>query len=153
MVRLSRTSDRGITLFVIFWLLIFSYESLRLHYLSPLVGRELPKTKFLFPPAGWIMFFTVDASYGFAQVYGIKNKTPTPLDPHQIFRTKALGYDNIRRNVLVGVLSPYRAPAFCRYLRWKFPDYEDFAVVEAEYPDVIHTPTNVLGRIAYRCGT
>ena len=133
------------------WLLVFSYESLRLHYLSPLAGRELPKTKFLFPPAGWIMFYTVDASYGFAQVYAIKNRAPTQLDPHQIFRTKAVGYDNIRRNVLVSVLYPATAPGFCRYLRWKFPQYDDFAIVEAAYPDVVHAPTQILGRIAYHC--
>ena len=161
MVRWSRNSNRGITVFVILWLLIFSYESLRLHYLSPLIGRPLPKLKFLFPPAGWIMFYTVDASYGFADVYGVnsapgrrggvKDRTPAKLDPHQIFRTQAVGYDNIRRNVLVGVLDGYSAPSFCRYLRRKFPQYDDFAVVEAAYPDVIRAPTQVMGRIAYEC--
>ncbi|MBI4596793.1 MAG: hypothetical protein HY737_00135 [Candidatus Omnitrophica bacterium] len=153
MVKLSRSSDRSITLFVILWLLVFFYETFRLHYLSPLLGRELPKLNFLFPPAGWIMFYNVDAGYGFAQVYGVKDNTPTELDPHQIFRTKAVGYDNLRRNVLIEVLSPHHATNFCRYLRWKFPAYDDFAVVEAGYPDVIRAPTQVGGRVAYTCGT
>ena len=144
-------SHRVISLFVSVWLVVFGYESFRAHYLNPLIGRPLPKVKWLFPPAGWIMFYNVQASYGFAQVYGVKGSTLTPIDPHQIFRTQAIGYDNIRRNVLVGVLNDFYAPSFCRYLRWKFPHYDNFAVVEAAYPDVIQTPQKVMGRIAYRC--
>ena len=156
-----------ITWFVIGWTLLFQYETLRTNYLSPLapaatkggpgsgpkglVGRELPKLKFLFPPAGWIMFFNIDRSYGFAEVYGIRDRQPFLLDPHDIFKTRAVGYDNIHRNVLVSVLSRRDAPAFCRYLHRTFPAYESFAVAAAEYPDVIQTPDRILRQIAYRC--
>ena len=140
-----------ITCFVIAWTLLFHYETLRANYLSPLVGQALPKFPLLFPPAGWIMFFEVDRSYGFAEVYGIRGERAIKLDPHQIFQTKALGYDNIRRNVLIETLSRPYAASFCRYLRWKFPEYEAFAVVYAEYPDVIESPAQILRQVAYRC--
>ena len=161
MVRLARNADRGISLFVIAWLLLFSYESFRVQWLNPLCRRALPKVQFLFPPAGWIMFYAVDASYGFAEVRGVSTehgtmlrrsiKRAVRLDPHRIFRTQAVGYDNIRRNVLVSVLNAAYAPSFCRYLQWKFPPYDTFVVVEANYPDLIHSPGRVVGRIAYRC--
>ena len=147
-----RRRNGRITAFVIIWTLVFHYETLRANYLSPLARRELPKLPLLFPPAGWIMFFNVDRSYGFAEVYGLRrNQEPTQLDPHAIFATKAVGYDNIRRNVLVGVLSRNRGQAFCRYLHRKFPDYEQFTVVHAEYPDLLEAPDRVLRQVAYRC--
>ena len=140
-----------ITWFVLCWTLIFQYETLRAHYLSPLFKRPLPKLALLFPPAGWIMFFDVDKSYGFAEVHGMRQGQPFAIDPHQVFSTGALGYDNIRRNVLVGVLEPHRAPAFCRYLHRKFPQYESFAVLYGAYPDLIRTPDRVVYEVAYRC--
>ena len=138
-------------MFVIVWCAVFHYETLRLNYLSPLVGRPLPKVKFLYPPAGWIMFFQVDRSYGYAEVYGITGGQPTLIDPHKIFETRAVLYDNIRRNVLVSILSPHVAPRFCHYLRRKFPSYESFAIVQAVYPDVAEKPTEVLRGVTYRC--
>jgi hypothetical protein len=140
-----------ITVFVICWTLLFQYETLRASYLSPLVGRQLPKLPFLFPPAGWIMFFDVDKSYGFAEVYGIRDGRPSLIDPHEIFETRNVGYDNIHRNVLVSVLSAPHADDFCRYLRHKFPASDAFAVVAAQYPDLIETPDRILRALAYRC--
>jgi len=140
-----------ITWFVLCWTLLFHYESLRAGYLSPLLKRELPKCPLLFPPVGWIMFFQVDRSYGFAEVYGVRDDRPHLLDPHDVFRTRALGYDNIHRNVLIGVLSRSRAEAFCRYLHWKFPADDAFLVVYAFYPDLIEAPEQLLRQVAYRC--
>jgi hypothetical protein len=140
-----------ITAFVILWTLVFQYETLRANYLSPLAGRPLPKLAFLFPPAGWIMFFNVDPSYGFAEVYGIRRGAPTKLDPHDILETKALGYDNIHRNVLIGVLYRESAQEFCRFLERKFPQYDAFAVLYGQYPDVVKMPDRVFYQVAYRC--
>ena len=140
-----------ITVFVICWTLLFQYETLRASYLSPLVGRELPKVRFLFPPAGWIMFFNVNPSYGFAEVYGVRGGERTLLDPHDILETKAVGYDNIHRNVLVGVLSREDAQPFCRFLRRKFPSYDEFLIVYARYPDLINAPDQILRQVAYPC--
>jgi len=140
-----------ITWFVVAWTLLFQYETLRASYLTPLLKRELPKLPLLFPPAGWIMFFNVDRTYGFAEVYGLRGSEVAQLDPHDIFETRAVGYDNIHRNVLVGVLYRDRAPAFCRYLHRKFPGYDAFAVVHAEYADVVNAPDRILRQVAYRC--
>ena len=148
----KRRRNAWITAFVVAWTLLFHYETLRANYLSPLAGQELPKLPLLFPPAGWIMFFNVDQGYGFAEVYGLRrDQEPSALDPHDIFATQAVGYDNIHRNVLVGVLHQAYAPTFCRYLRRKFPSYDGFAVVYAQYPDVVDAPDLVQRRIAYRC--
>ena len=141
----------AITWFVVCWLTLFLYETFRYNYLSPLFHRPLPKVALLFPPAGWIMFYDVDKSYGFAEVYGIHGDVPSLIDPHKIFETKAIGYDNIRRNVLVGVLDRGQGPAFCRFLRRKFPQYESFAVLYGQYPDLIAEPTRVEYQVAYRC--
>lgn len=143
--------NRLITAFVIVWTLVFQYETLRLMYLSPLLGRELTKLPLLFPPAGWIMFYQIDRGYGFAEVYGLREAQPVKLDPHDIFENKPLGYDNIHRNVLVGVLSGHDARRFCRYLRRKFPAYDRFAVVHAAYPDLIATPNRIDRQVVYRC--
>ena len=140
-----------ISLFVIVWIAVFHYETLRLNYLSPLVGRELPKLKFLYPPAGCIMFFNVDRSYGFAEVYGIQDGRSTLIDPHDIFATRFVGYDNIHRNVLISVLSAHDAPRFCRYLRRKFPQYDAFTVVYAAYPDLVDRPNEIQRQVAYQC--
>ena len=143
--------NRWITLFVILWLLVFHYESLRYDYLRPWLRRELPKLPLLFPPAGWIMFFRVDASEGCAEVYGISQGQPQRLDPHDIFRTRCVGYDNIRRNVLVSALEPSRGRDFCRYLARKFPAYRGFAVVYLQYPSVIEHPPRAQRYLVYRC--
>ena len=147
----SRARRIWISCFVVCWIGLFHYETLRLNYLSPLLGRELPKTKFLFPPAGWIMFFNITPSYGFAEVYGFKDGRPTLIDPHRIFATRFVWYDNIRRNVMVGVLSPNRGQAFCGYLRRKFPEYQRFAVVYRQYADLIGHPDDAQGAVVYQC--
>ena len=146
-----RKRNVWIGLFVIAWIAVFHYETLRLNYLSPLFGRELPKLKFLYPPAGWIMFFNVDRSYGFAEVYGLAGGRPSLIDPHRIFATRFVGYDNIHRNVLISVLSSRAAPGFCRYLGRKFPAYDGFLVVYAVYPDLINQPQAIQRQAAYRC--
>ena len=143
--------NRWITVFVILWLLVFHYESLRYSYLQPLFHRELPKVPLLFPPAGWIMFYRVDASEGRAEVYGVRDGIPELLDPHRIFATRFIWYDNIRRNVLVSVLEPGVGPDFCRLLRRKFPEYPEFIVAYLEYPDVTEHPPRALRRPVYRC--
>ena len=159
-----RRRDFAISCFVIAWSLIFHYESLRAHYLSPLLlkprqhqagGRwyqpQLPKLPLLFQPAGWIMFFRIDSSYGFAEVWTQQDDQPIKLDPHDIFSTKAIGYDNIHRNMLIGVLDQHRASDFCAYLQRKFPQYERFAVLYGHYPDVVKEPKRIERQVAYRC--
>jgi len=128
---MRRPSKILITCFVIAWTLLFHYESLRAHYLSPLLQRDLPKFPLLFPPAGWIMFYQIEPAYGFAEVYGLRGTSRQRIDPHAIFSTRAVGYDNIHRNVLVGVLSPsaVATPAQCRQAQQLRPQEYEMAVL------------------------
>ena len=140
-----------ITIFVLIWLTVFHYESLRYFYLNPLFKRDLPQMKFLFPPAGWIMFFNIDPSYGYAEVYGIKNGQAQAIDPHQILQTRAIGYDNIHRNALSTVLSRDVSRDFCAFLKRKFPYFDSFLVIYAQYPSLIERPFEKQQSIAYEC--
>ena len=140
-----------ITVFVIVWLLVFHYESLRYSYLRPLLHRELPKVPLLFPPAGWIMFYRVDASEGRAEVYGVRDGVPELLDPHRIFATRFVWYDNICRNVLICALEQQVGPRFCHFLRRKFPAYSEFVIVYLQYPSVIERPWRPQRYGVYRC--
>lgn len=147
----SRAKNICVSVFVIIWTLAFHYESVRFFYLNPFFKRELPKIKFLFPPAGWIMFFNVDESYTMAEVYGVKNGRPQLIDPHDIFQTKAIGYDNIHRNVLSSVLYPQRKEDFCGFLKRKFPFYDGFLVAAVYYPSIIKEPAKKLYKVMYQC--
>ena len=140
-----------ITIFVIVWTAVFHYESIRYFYLNPLLKRELPQMKFLFPPAGWIMFFNVDDQFSYAEVYGVKNHQPQLIDPHLIFRTRTIGFDNIHRNVLIEVCVPYQQQPFCRYLKMKFSDFDNFLVTTVIYPSVIKSPLRRIVQVVYEC--
>ena len=142
-----------ISIFLVGWICLFHYESLRGFYLSPLLGFRLPKFPLLFPPAGWIMFYEVGASWSTAEVYGVREKGPPELiDPHRIFETRFVGFDNIHRNMMVNVLDQRRAPEFCAFLRRKFPAYSDFEVRIAGYPDLVfEKPPKKMERPLYQC--
>ena len=147
----ARLRNTLISVFVILWTVLFHYESTRYFYLNPLAGQNLPKLKFLFPPAGWIMFYNVDEVYGGAEVYAMRDGKPELIDPHRILNTKAVLYDNIHRNVLSGVLSTHQRRDFCRFLGRKFPEFKHFAVAATYYPSVIKAPKQKLYQIVYTC--
>ena len=143
--------NTAISIFVVVWLFVFHYESTRHFYLEPFFKRELPKMKFLFPPAGWIMFFNVGDGYGQAEVYGIKDGRTHLIDPHQVLTTRAIGYDNIHRNALSTVLSRDVSRDFCAFLKRKFSYFDSFLVTYAQYPSLIERPFEKLQTIAYEC--
>ena len=147
----TKVRNTLVTIFVILWAFLFHYESLRANYLSPFFHRPLPKFKFLFPPAGWIMFYRVDDMDVKAAVYGQKGDALELIDPHRIFNNHWLGYDNIRRNVLISALDPYSAARFCRYLKRKFPEYDYFAIAQVVYPSVTKYRDKNILKLAYRC--
>ena len=107
--------------------------------------------KFLFPPAGWIMFYNVGDNFGNVEVYGVKDGNQQLLDPHQILQTRAIGYDNINRNVLLAVASPSMADSFCPFLKRKFPYFEKFLVTYAEYPHLTEQPLERMQTVIYEC--
>ncbi len=140
-----------ISLFVVAWTIVFHYESLRAFYLNPLFKRTLPKPKFLFPPAGWIMFFQVDDGYGFTEVYGIKNGKPQLIDPHDIFQTRTIMFDNIHRNILSTVADQHYARPFCGFLERKFPYFDNFMVSVVYYPHLAKERFERLQQVKYQC--
>ena len=147
----ERLRNSSITLFVIFWILLFHYESIRYFYLEPLFGKPLPKVKFLFPPAGWIMFYNVDDSYSFVEVYGFRGEKLQLLDPHDIFRTRTIGFDNIHRNVLSSVGDRHLAKSFCRFLNYRFPVFDRFVITSVYYPSITKEPYKRLQEVLYQC--
>jgi len=148
---MNKWRNRFITLFVILWCLAFHYESVRHFYLQPLIGWSLPKIKFLFPPAGWIMFYRVDNSYGNIRIFGVKNDRPYEVDPHEVFRVRTIGYDNIHRGVIGSAASQRNKRKFCRHLTKRFDYYEDFIIAYELYPDFIAEPHERIQQILYSC--
>ena len=146
-----RIRNLCITIFVILWTILFHYESIRYFYLNPLLKRDLPQMKFLFPPAGWIMFFNVGDEFSYGEVYGLKDRQPQLIDPHLIFRTRTIGFDNIHRNILVEALSAHQQQSFCRYLKIKFPDFDNFLVTAVIYPSVVKAPLRRIQQVIYEC--
>lgn len=143
-----------ISIFVIAWMVLFQYESVRTFYLNRKLNCNFPKTKFLFPPAGWIMFYQVDRSGGYLEVYGIKNGQSQLIDPHDIFRTRTIGYDNIHRGILGSVNSPDNpavAAQFCKFLNYRFPYFDKFYITASYHPDMIEAPYDRRQRILYQC--
>src|SRR3989338_2699266 len=145
--------NAAISVFVVLWLFIFHYESTRIFYLATATQSDPPKFKFLFPPAGWIMFFNVDDTYSHVEVYGKMGESVHSIDPHDIFRTRTFGFDNIHRNILSNVGSGDHAAAFCRYLSWRLPSYEDFVVMAVYYPSLVKEPYRRRQEVLYRCGS
>jgi len=140
-----------ITLFVIVWSLAFHYESVRYFYLEPLLKRPLPKIKFLFPPAGWIMFYNVGESYGYIRIFGTKNGQAYEIDPHDIFRVRTIGFDNIHRGVIIGAASQRQRRSFCRHLYQNFEQFERFRVVSTYYPNFVSNPYEQHHQVVYEC--
>ena len=140
-----------ISLFTIIWICVFHYESLRGYYLEPLLGRHLPKIKFLFPPAGWIMFYNVGDQFGNVEVYGVKDGVPQFIDPHQIIKTRFIGFDNIQRGIMGQVLdAPSRKP-FCNYLKRNIPYFDRFLITVVQYPSLTESPFKQYQSVIYEC--
>jgi len=144
--------NKLISIFVVVWLAVFYYESACYYYLQPLCKFELPRMKFLFPPAGWVMFYNIGDNFGAVEVYGVKDGNPQLIDPHQILQTRAIGYDNINRNALLTVLSPEMAGRFCPFLKRKFPYFEKFLITYVEYPHLTEQPLERMQTVLYTCG-
>ena len=144
--------NKLISIFVVIWLSVFYYESTCYYYLQPFFKHELPRLKFLFPPAGWIMFYSIGDNFGYAEIYGVKNGNHQLIDPHQILQTRAIGYDNINRNALATVLTPSMSDSFCPFLKRKFPYFEKFLVTYVEYPRLTEEPLKRTQTVVYTCG-
>lgn len=148
----KRLRNVFITMFVIVWTIVFHYESLRFFYLNSFFEKPLPKVKFLFPPAGWIMFYAVSDSFGYVEVYGVKEGVSQLIDPHDIFRTRTIGFDNIHRNILSTVSNRQLARPFCTYLERRFSYFDRFLITVVYYPSISKEPHRRLQEVRYQCG-
>ena len=140
-----------ISIFVALWLCVFHYESIRYYYLQPHFHTPLPKLKFLFPPAGWIMFYNVDDRTGYAQVYGLRKGAVQLIDPHEIIRTRFIGFDMVHRNVLSEVLLPGVRKDFCNALQKQFPEFEKFIITAVDYLSLIRSRFERTETPVYQC--
>ena len=147
----KRVRNIFITVFVIVWMVIFHYESTRYFYWRTDLQEKLPKTKFLFPPLGWIMYYNVGNSAGYVEVYGVKDGIPQIIDPHDIFRVRTIGYDNIHRGILGTVSYSSQAPQFCRYLQRRFPYFDSFAVTVNQHRNLTAEPYRRVQQVRYQC--
>ncbi len=148
---MNKWRNRFITLFVILWCMAFHYESVRHFYLQPLFKQTLPKIKFLFPPAGWIMFYRVDDAYGHIRIFGLNKDQNFEIDPHEIFRVRTIGYDNIHRGVISSAASKRNSRAFCQHLYKRFDNFDDFKIVYSFYPNFITKPYLQYQQVLYSC--
>lgn len=146
-----KTRNILISAFVIVWTVIFHYESVRYFYLQNYFQKPLPKMKFLFPPAGWIMFYNVGDRFTYTEVYGIRNGMLVPIDPHDIIKTRFIGFDMVHRNVLSTVLKPGARQSFCNVLQKQFPQFDKFIVTAVEYPSLTQSRYDRRQVPVYQC--
>ena len=100
------------------------------------------------------MFYEVGDSWSTAEVYGLRpgEMTAERIDPHRIFTTRFVGFDNIHRNIMVNAISDHPIPQFCSYLKRKFPEYTKFGVVLAGYSTLTkENPPKKRMRMLYEC--
>jgi len=154
-----------ITLFVIGWTMVYHYMSLKHFYLEPLFKRPLPRVPMLFPPAGWIMFYNVGNESGEINVYGLKGlnvqvhdqrmfvqgKEYQRIDPHDIFRTRTIFFDNIKRGLIYGAVGDQKD--FCDFLEFRFPYYDAFELRYITYPSLTKEPYKRVEQVYYQCLT
>lgn len=140
-----------ITLFVIVWTIIFHYESARYFYFQRWFNRPLPKMKLLFPPAGWIMFYEVTRQSGNVEVYGVKNSVPQLIDPHDIFRTRTFGFDNVHRGIMSVAADEKNKTRFCGFLRKRFPYFDQYVITYDYYPDITKERHQKWQTVLYQC--
>jgi hypothetical protein len=141
-----------ISVFVVVWIFVFHYESLRAFYLNPLFKRDLPHMKFLFPPAGWIMFYRVGDYSGEVEVFGVRQgKPPQLIDAHDIFQTRQIGYDNIHRGAMSAFGNERAMPQACRFLKRKFPYFQNFLITYVEHPAPSKNSMEQNRYVLYQC--
>ncbi len=100
------------------------------------------------------MFYQVDKSDGYVEVYGVKSEQSQLIDPHDIFRTRTFGYDNVHRGIMGGVGdsdNPAVGAQFCRFLNYRFPYFDKFYITAFYHPDMIEKPYDRRQKMLYEC--
>jgi len=97
------------------------------------------------------MFYRVDHAYGHIRIFGMKDGQNYEIDPHEVFRVRTIGYDNIHRGVIGAAASRRNSRAFCRHLTKRFNNFDDFKILYAHYPDFIADPHLRYQQVLYGC--
>ncbi len=155
----QRLRDCFINYFVVIWLFLFFYYNTRSFLLEPFLRGAfrnptltLEGNKFLFPPAGPIMFYNVNSAFGHHRVLGIKNEEAFELDPHDIYLTRTFFYDNVHRGVLGEIGDLSNAPSFCYTMYRRMPEFDDFVVTLRVYPSLTTSRYVYREKLIYHCG-
>jgi hypothetical protein len=98
------------------------------------------------------MFYQVDKAYGYIRIFGMKEDQSYEIDPHEVFRVRTIGFDNIHRGVINAAASQRNSRAFCQHLRKRFKDFDDFKILYTYYPDFIAEPYARYQQLLYGCG-
>jgi len=97
------------------------------------------------------MFYAVGDEFGNVNVYGKRDDELQLIDPHDIFRTRTIGYDNIHRGILTHVADVRVSRDFCRFLKYRFPSFENFFVSVVYYPSVTKDKYQRRQQTKYQC--
>ena len=97
------------------------------------------------------MFYRVDPSFGYVRVFGYKDGQGNEIDPHEIFRVRTIGFDNIHRGVIGAAASTYNQASFCDHLYRRFGEMDSFRVVATYYPNFVEKPYGQYHQIMYSC--
>ena len=97
------------------------------------------------------MFYHVDSAYGHRRVFGMKDDQVFEIDPHEIFRVRTIGYDNIHRGVISSAASERNKRAFCQHLYKRFENFDNFRILFTYYPNFITDPHLRYQQVLYSC--
>ena len=97
------------------------------------------------------MFYNVDERFSRVDVYGVKKQQLYLIDPHDIFRTRTIGFDNIHRGILGSVVGQGQANQFCPFLEYRFPYFDRFIITLNYYPDFLKEPYKQFQEVRYQC--
>ena len=97
------------------------------------------------------MFYNVGDRFTYTEVYGIRNGMLVPIDPHDIIKTRFIGFDMVHRNVLSTVLKPGARQSFCNVLQKQFPQFDKFIVTAVEYPSLTQSRYDRRQVPVYQC--
>jgi hypothetical protein len=97
------------------------------------------------------MFYQVDETYSYIRIFGFKNGQNYEIDPHEVFRVRTIGFDNIHRGVIGAAASESNRYAFCKQLFTRFKDFESLSILNEYYPNFVTDPYKRYQQMLFNC--
>jgi len=97
------------------------------------------------------MFYNIDDRTSYVEVYGIKGQQSQIIDPHDIIRTRTVGYDNIHRGILGQVTYSQYYRSFCNFLNYRFDYFDRFLITIVSHPNMSENPYERYQKVLYQC--